>query len=61
VSDYGKRFPEGVAQLSAWLSEGKLQYRETIVQGFEQLPEAFLGLFRGDNTGKLLVQAVTTE
>lgn len=56
VSDYAKRFPEAASQLGSWLAEGKLHYKETIVSGFERLPDAFLGLFRGDNTGKLLVK-----
>jgi NADPH-dependent curcumin reductase CurA len=58
VSNYASRFPEGVKQLSIWLSERKLSYHETIIQGFERLPEAFIGLFEGKNTGKLLVEIV---
>ena len=56
VSNYGPRFGEGVQQLAQWLGEGKLKYQETIMQGFETLPEAFIGLFHGKNTGKLLVE-----
>ena len=56
VSDYAKSFSEAFAQLGAWTREGKLQYRETIVEGFENIPDAFLGLFRGDNIGKQLVK-----
>lgn len=59
VSDYSKRFPEGLQQLGTWLQEQKLTHRETVVEGFEQLPHAFLGLFRGDNTGKLLVKVAS--
>lgn len=55
VSNYASRFPEGVKQLATWLGEGRLTYKETIVKGFERLPEAFIGLFEGKNTGKLLV------
>lgn len=55
VSNYASRFPEGVKQLATWLGEGRLSYQETIVKGFEKLPEAFIGLFEGKNTGKLLV------
>ena len=57
VGNYQSQFPEGIQQLSAWLREGKLKYKETIVQGFHQLPSALLGLFKGDNTGKMIVQA----
>ncbi|QDA58999.1 NADP-dependent oxidoreductase [Hymenobacter jejuensis] len=56
VSDYAERFPEGVQALSQWLQEGKLQFEETITEGFDQIPQAFLGLFKGENTGKQLVK-----
>jgi hypothetical protein len=56
VSNYISRFPEGVLQLSEWLSAGKLNYRETIIKGFERLPDAFISLFEGGNTGKMLVE-----
>lgn len=56
VSNYASRFPEGVRQLSDWLGKDKLSYQETIIKGFEKLPEAFIGLFEGKNTGKLLVE-----
>ena len=56
VSNYSDRFGEGVKQLALWLGEGKLTYQETIIQGFETLPETFLGLFHGKNTGKMLVE-----
>jgi hypothetical protein len=56
VSNYASRFPEGVRQLSHWLDKNKLSYQETIIKGFEKLPEAFIGLFEGKNTGKLLVE-----
>jgi NADPH-dependent curcumin reductase CurA len=56
IADFAARFPEGLAQLAAWLKQGKLTYSETIVEGFEQLPEAFIGLFEGRNEGKMLVK-----
>ena len=56
VGDYGKRFKEAAEQLGQWVSEGKLQYEETIFEGFDRVPDAFLGLFDGSNTGKLLVK-----
>lgn len=57
VSDYQERFGEGFQQLSRWVKEGKVKYPETIIKGFEQLPAAFLGLFKGENMGKMIVQA----
>jgi NADPH-dependent curcumin reductase CurA len=48
--------PEMTHEVGAWLREGKLLYRETIVDGLEHAPEALAGLMRGDNTGKTLVK-----
>jgi len=56
ISKYATQFPEGVKQLAKWLLEGKLVYKQTITKGFENLPQAFLGLFEGDNMGKALVE-----
>ena len=56
VSNYSDRFAEGFAHLGQWVSEGKLKYKETIIPGFERLPEAFLGLFSGKNEGKMLIK-----
>jgi NADPH:quinone reductase len=56
VSNYSHRFGEALAQLTKWLNEGKLKYTETIVEGFDKLPEAFLGLFSGKNIGKMMVK-----
>jgi NADPH-dependent curcumin reductase len=57
VFDFADRYPEALAQLAGWLNAGKLQSREDIVRaGIEQFPEVFLMLFRGENTGKLILQ-----
>ena len=56
VSNYAEKFPEGMQKLSQWLSEGKLTYSETIVEGFDQIPQAFIDLFDGKNTGKMIVK-----
>ncbi|MFC6863242.1 NADP-dependent oxidoreductase [Halomicroarcula sp. GCM10025817] len=55
VSDFETRFGEARAQLGAWVTSGDLAHRETIVDGLENAPEAFLGLFSGDNIGKQVV------
>ncbi len=57
VSDYASRFGEGIPQMAAWLKEGKLKYDESITEGFENMPAAFIGMLRGENTGKQLVKA----
>jgi hypothetical protein len=56
VGDFSSRFSEGARELAGWLQEGKLKYEETIAQGFENIPQAFLGLFEGTNLGKQLVK-----
>jgi NADPH:quinone reductase len=56
VTQYASRFAEGIKQLSQWFAEGKLKYAETVVQGFENTPAAFIGLFSGDNLGKQIVK-----
>ena len=48
--------PKMTREVGTWLREGKLLYRETIVDGLEHAPEALAGLMRGDNTGKTLVK-----
>ena len=61
VSDFSADFAQGREQLTQWFSEGKLKYAENIVEGFENTPDAFLGLFEGDNTGKQLVKVCDAE
>lgn len=55
VSDYGSRLQEATEKLVHWIAEGKLKYKETIINGLEKAPEALNMLFDGANTGKLLV------
>jgi NADPH-dependent curcumin reductase CurA len=47
--------PEMTREVGGWLRDGRLRYRETVVEGLERAPEALAGLLRGDNTGKTLV------
>lgn len=56
VSNYADKFPEAMQQLSGWLAEGKLKYTETIVEGFDNIPTAFIDLFEGKNKGKMIVK-----
>jgi hypothetical protein len=56
VSNYSDRFGEAITHLTQWLKDGKLKYTETIIEGFDKLPDAFLGLFSGSNQGKMLVK-----
>jgi len=56
VSNYALKFPQAIKQLTTWLNEGKLTYKETIVNGFDQIPQAFIDLFEGKNEGKMIVK-----
>ena len=56
VSNYADKFPEAMNALSTWLAEDKLVYTETIVEGFENIPTAFIDLFDGKNKGKMIVK-----
>lgn len=56
VTDWLHRLPEYVEQASAWIEDGSLRYEQTVFEGLEQAPAAFLGVFSGANTGKMLVR-----
>ena len=56
VFDYYQRFPESMKDLTEWVVSGKIKYKETIIEGLENAPRAFIGLFLGENTGKQLVK-----
>ncbi|OBQ52573.1 NADP-dependent oxidoreductase [Tamlana sp. s12] len=56
VSNYAEKFPEAIQQLATWLKAGKLTYTETIVEGFDNIPKAFIDLFEGKNKGKMIVK-----
>jgi len=56
VRDYSHRFDEASRMLRNWLTGGKIKNIETVVAGFDKLPEAFLGLFSGHNMGKMLIR-----
>ena len=56
VSDHLDRMPAFLADATTWLREGKLKFREDIVDGLESAPAAFIGLLEGKNFGKMLVR-----
>ncbi len=56
VFDFASRYAEGLRQLAMWLKAGKLKHREQFVDGIENTPRAFIGMLRGENTGKQLVR-----
>jgi NADPH-dependent curcumin reductase CurA len=49
-------WPDALKELAGWLAAGKLRYRETVTEGLENAPRAFIGLLRGENLGKQLVK-----
>jgi NADPH-dependent curcumin reductase CurA len=53
--DYADRFPEALADLSKWISEGRIVRKFHVVRGLEKAPAALPLLFTGGNTGKLFV------
>jgi NADPH-dependent curcumin reductase CurA len=55
-SSHAQLLPVATRELSAWVREGRLRYRETIVDGLESAPAALAGLMRGENTGKTIVR-----
>ena len=55
VSDYIDRWGDAGKEMAGWLADGKLRTREDIVEGFETFPDTLLKLFRGENTGKLVL------
>jgi len=56
VYRWKERWLEGISQMAEWIKADKLKVQETIVEGFHKTPEAFIGLFTGANTGKMVVK-----
>jgi NADPH-dependent curcumin reductase CurA len=56
VSDHLERRDDFLRDVSGWMREGELKWEETILEGIESTPEAFIGLFHGENLGKMLVK-----
>ncbi|HZX69545.1 MAG TPA: NADP-dependent oxidoreductase [Rhodanobacter sp.] len=57
--DYGHRYGEFMQQMSQWVQAGKIKFREDIVDGLEQAPQAFIGMLNGSNFGKLVVRVAS--
>ena len=61
VLDYANRYEEARVKLARWLREGKLSYREDILDGIEHAPGAIAGVYRGENLGKRLIRIAADE
>ncbi len=56
VSEHLDKMPAFAADMTQWLKDGRIKYRETVVEGIENMPRALVGLFRGENFGKLIAR-----
>jgi NADPH-dependent curcumin reductase CurA len=56
VFDYAARYAEGARAIATWMAEGRLKTSEQVEEGLENFPDVFLKLFRGENTGKLVLK-----
>jgi NADPH-dependent curcumin reductase CurA len=56
ISDHFDRLPDFLRDMGEWVREGKIKDEETVVEGIENAPRAFMGLLRGENRGKMLVK-----
>jgi NADPH-dependent curcumin reductase CurA len=54
--DHYREYPQAWARMTEWISQGRLKYREEVIDGFTALPQAFIGLFTGDNLGRRVVR-----
>jgi len=61
TQDYGHRIDEFQQEMGKWVQEGKIHYREQIVDGLENAPEAFIGLLEGKNFGKLVIRVANEK
>lgn len=56
VSRWLDRWMEGILQMAEWIKEGKIKYHETMTEGFENMPQAFVDMLKGESTGKAIVK-----
>jgi len=59
--DFGHLYPEFAKQMSEWVEQGKVKYREEVIDGLENAPEAFIGLLKGENFGKRVIRVASDQ
>lgn len=53
--DFGHLYPEFAKEMTQWIEKGEIKYREEMISGLENAPEAFIGLLKGENFGKRVI------
>jgi hypothetical protein len=61
IFDYAERFTEALQEITQWVRQGMIRYREDILEGIEQAPGSIAGLYRGENFGKRLIRIAPQE
>lgn len=61
VYTYYEQWPEAFVEMNKLIQEGRLKVKEQVYTGFENMRNAFYGLFKGENTGKAIVKAVNAQ
>ena len=56
IFQFAQKYHIAIERMAKWIKEGKIVYKEDIVSGLENAPEAFIGLMNGKNFGKLLIK-----
>jgi NADPH-dependent curcumin reductase CurA len=56
VSDHNNRMPAFIEEMAGWLRDGRIRFDETVVEGLENAPDAFISMLRGANTGKMVIR-----
>jgi len=56
INEYQEQYPKAKEEITQWIKEGKIKFRENITKGLEHIPEAFIGLFKGKNIGKQIIK-----
>ncbi len=56
VSDHMDLLMQFYSDIGKWISEGKIKWKKTVIDGIENAPRAFIGLFKGENFGKMIVK-----